>query len=120
MEEKTNQLLAQAKKIMGNDADVMIVVHKNVQFSSTLSGNHENIAMAIFTAMHTVSSNVCEALFRILLLNVTNIVRNKSMYMERLFTAINNVVCDHEDEGGAKNDKGKVVQLYAPKNDNES
>ena len=40
--------------------------------------------------------------------------------MERLFTAINNVVCDHEDEGGAKNDKGKVVQLYAPKNDNES
>ena len=51
MEEKTNQLLAQAKKIMGNDADVMIVVHKNGQFSSTLSGNHENSAMAIFTAI---------------------------------------------------------------------
>ena len=116
MEEKTNQLLAQAKKIMGNDADVMIVVHKNGQFSSTLSGNHENIAMAIFTAMHTVSSNVCEALFRILLLNVTNIIRNKSMYMTRLITAINNVMADTRPNDEPKSDKGKVVQMFAPNN----
>lgn len=116
MEEKTNELLAQAKKIMGDDADVMIIAHKDGQFSSMLTGNHENIAMAIFAVIHTTSSQICEALFRILLLNVTNIIRNKSMYMTRLITAINNVMADTHPNDEPKSDKGKVVQMFAPNN----
>lgn len=92
MERKTNDLLEQAIKIMGEDADIMIVAHKDGQCGAVVHGSVENAAMAIFSCIHQEDDRVGQAIYGILKLNVMNLLGNPTPYGKDLIDSIEDMV----------------------------
>lgn len=78
MKQKTEELLKKAQEIMGEGADFLIIAHKNGQFGAVAHGETDTIAQAIFSCMHQPDSPIGQTLYRIIQLNVTNILANPS------------------------------------------
>lgn len=97
MEKKTNKLLEQATMIMGQEADILIIAHKDEQCGAVTHGNTDNIAQAIFSCMHQPDNPIGQAIYRIIKLNVMNILANPSPYAVNLTESITNILPeDHE------------------------
>lgn len=97
MEKKTNKLLEQATMIMGQKADILIIAHKDGQCGAVTHGNTDNIAQAIFSCMHQPDNPIGQAIYRIIKLNVMNILANPSPYAVNLTESITNILPeDHE------------------------
>lgn len=97
MEKKTNKLLEQATMIMGQEADILIIAHKDGQCGAVTHGNTDNIAQAIFSCMHQPDNPIGQAIYRIIKLNVMNILANPSPYAVNLTESITNILPeDHE------------------------
>lgn len=101
MQNKTNKLMEQAKKIMGENSDFMIICHKEGHCGAVTHGDTETIAQAIFSCMHQPDNPIGQTIYRILKMNVMNIITNPSPYtvdfvdtLATLFHKINN----QEDE----------------------
>lgn len=96
METKTNNLLQKAEKIMGKDADIFIISHKDGQCGAVAHGNSDNIAQAIFFCMHQPNNPIGAAIYRIIKLNTLNIISNESPYSADLIQSINSILSKHE------------------------
>lgn len=97
MEKKTNKLLEQATMIMRQEADILIIAHKDGQCGAVTHGNTDNIAQAIFSCMHQPDNPIGQAIYRIIKLNVMNILANPSPYAVNLTESITNILPeDHE------------------------
>lgn len=96
METKTNNLLREAKKIMGEDADIFIISHKDGQCGAVTHGKSDNIAQAIFACMHQPNNPIGAAIYRIIKLNVMNMISNDSPYSADLLQSINSILPDDE------------------------
>lgn len=96
METKTNKLLKGAKEIMGENADMLIISHQNEKCGAVTHGNVDNIAKAIFSCMHQPNNPIGTAIYRIIKLNVLNIISNESPYSADLIRSINSILSEHE------------------------
>lgn len=94
MEKKTNELLEQALKIMGEDSDIMIIAHKNGQCGSVIHGSIDRNAQAMFACMHQEDEKVGNAVYRIIKLNAINLVTNPSPYAQDLMCSIEKAIDD--------------------------
>lgn len=91
--EKFDKLIGKAKLLLGEDADFMIIAHtKNGMLSAATHGNTEEIAQSLFANIHNTTNAVGQTLYRMLKLNVMNILNNPSCYAQDLMMAINNVL----------------------------
>jgi len=97
MEKKTNKALEQAMKIYGEDADILIIAHKDGQCGSVLHGNGENIAQAIFACMHQPNSPIAREMYRIIRLNVMNILNNPSPYAANLAETVVSMIPESDN-----------------------
>ena len=85
MKQKTEELLKKAQEIMGEEADFLIVAHKDGQCGAVAHGETDIIAQTIFSCMHQPDNLIGQILYRIIQLNVTNILTNPSSpYVNRL------------------------------------
>lgn len=91
MEQKINQLLEKALKLFGEDADITVIVHKDGQCGAMIHGTVDNNAKAMFACMHQQNQNIGNALYRILKLNLLNIIGNISPFMTDLLESIKQV-----------------------------
>ena len=98
MEQKAQKLLEKAEKIMGKDADMIILSHADGKFGAITHGSTENIAQAIFSCMHQPNHPISQVLYRIIKLNVLNILNNPSPFAVDLIDAINNVLPNLDEE----------------------
>lgn len=96
MEEKTKQLLKKAREIMGDDADIFIIVHKDTQCGTIMRGRPENIAHAAFSCIHLPDNPIGQNIYDIIKLNVINIINNPSPYTSDLINTITNILHDKE------------------------
>ena len=94
MEQKTNELLEQAIQIMGEDADIMIISHKNGQCGTVIHGSVDNVAQSVFACMHQPDDKVGNAVYRIVKLNAINLFTNPSPYGQDLMDSIEEAVDD--------------------------
>lgn len=92
MEKKAKKVLEQAIKIYGDDTDILIIAHNNGQCTSALHGNGEKIADALFSCMQNTNGPIAGEIYRILRLNVMNILYNPSPYAMNLMETIINMV----------------------------
>lgn len=98
MEQKTQKLLEKAEKIMGKEADILLVTHNDGQCGAVTHGSTDNIAQAIFSCMHQPNNPIGQVFYRIIKLIVLNILSNPSPYAGDLLDAINNVLPDNDEE----------------------
>lgn len=96
MNQKTEKLLEQAKLIMGDDADFLIIAHKNGQCGAVAHGETDNIAQSIFSCMHQPNNPIGQTLYRIINLNVANMLRNPSPLAGHMIDTINNILPEDE------------------------
>ncbi len=96
MKEKIEELLKHAQKIMGPEADFIIISHKDSQFGAVAHGNSNSIAQALFSCMHQQEQSVNNKLYQILKLVVLNTIHNPSPYTDDLLVSINNILPDDE------------------------
>ena len=89
MKQKTKELLKKAQEIMGEGSDFLIIAHKEGQCGAVAHGDTDTIAQAIFSCMHQPDNPIGQTLYRIIQLNVTNILANPSPYANRLRFDIN-------------------------------
>lgn len=89
MKQKTEELLKKAQEIMGEGADFLIIAHKDGQCGAVAHGDTDTIAQAIFSCMHQPDNPIGQTLYRIIQLNVTNILANPSPYANGLRFDIN-------------------------------
>lgn len=78
MKQKTEELLKKAQEIMGERSDFLIIAHKDGQCGVVAHGETDTIAQAIFSCMHQPENPIGQTLYRIIQLNVTNILANPS------------------------------------------
>lgn len=97
MERKTNELLKQATEIMGQEADIIIIAHKNGQCGAVTHGSTDNIAQAIFSCMHQPNNPIGQAIYRIIKLNVMNMLANPSPYAVDLTESITNILPEDDE-----------------------
>lgn len=81
---------------MGKDADIFIISHKEGRCGAVTHGNSDNIAQAIFSCMHQPNNPIGAAIYRILKLNVMNMITNNSPYSTDLLQSINSILPDDE------------------------
>lgn len=98
MEEKLNRLLQKATKILDENTDLLIITHLEGNCGVVTHGNTDNLAQSIFSSMHQSERPISEVLYRIVKLNVMNILANPSPYSADFLDAINNVLPDHEED----------------------
>lgn len=96
MKEKTNELLKLAKEIYGEDCDLLIVSRLNDHCSAVSHGATDRIAESIFGAILTPGNPLAPVLYRIIKLNVENIVRTPSPYAVDLLESFNKVLSEDE------------------------
>lgn len=96
MKKKIDELLKQARDIMGEDADYLIIARKDGQFGAAAHGSAEDIAEAIFSCMHNTKDSMSQALYRIIKLNVMNIMGNQSCFSYDLVNTLESIFPDHE------------------------
>ena len=78
MKQKTEALLKKLQEIMGDGSDFLIITHKDGQCGTIAHGETDTIAQAIFSCMHQPDNPIGPTLYRIIQLNVTNILANPS------------------------------------------
>lgn len=88
MEAKVNQLLQEATKFFGENSDIMIFVHKDGQCGSVIHGSIDNNARSLFACMHQPDNEIGQAIYRILKLNLLNVISNPSPYAKDLVDSI--------------------------------
>lgn len=98
MEHKTQKLLERAEKIMGKDADILILSHIDGKCGAVTHGSTENIAQAIFSCIHQPNNPIGKVIYRIIKLNVMNILNNPSPFAGDLIDAINSILPDPDEE----------------------
>lgn len=98
MEEKFNKMILRSSKAMSEKTDYLIVSYLDGLMGTTVKGNVNNIAHAFFGTMLKPGDPIGEVLFKILKLNVINILKNETEYANELLTAINNALEDDLDE----------------------
>lgn len=96
METKTNKLIQEAERIIGEDGSMFIIFSKNKKYTSATRGNIDNIAQAIFCCMHQPNNPIGAVIYRILKLNVMNIISNQSQYSADLIQSINSILQENE------------------------
>lgn len=96
MKQKTENLLEQAKQIMGDESDFIIIAHQNGQCGAVSHGETDNIAQAIFSCMHQPNNPIGQALYRIIKLNVMNMLRNPSAFSCDMIEMIDQILSDNE------------------------
>ena len=106
MKKKTEELLQEAFRIMGEDIDIMIVTHNDGKCSASVHGSVENIAKSTFTFMHSPEDKIGQALYRILRLNVLNILGNWTTLANDFIEMIGKLV----EKVTEKKDKDDEVQ----------
>ena len=89
MKKKTEELLKKAQEIMGEGSDFLIIAHKDGQCGAVAHGDTDTIAQAIFSCMRQPDNPIGQTLYRIIQLNVTNILANPSPYANGLRFDIN-------------------------------
>ena len=94
MEQKTNDLLQKALQIVGEDSDIMIILHKEGQCGAVVHGSIDNNAKALFACVHQPNNKIGEALYRILKLNVINLITNPTPYGQDLVDSLNRMAED--------------------------
>lgn len=97
MKKKINKLQEQATKIMGQDADLLIIAHKDGQFGTVKHGDADNIAQALFSCMYQPDNPIGKAVYRIIKLYVMNLFANSSSYAIDLTKSITNII-QNKDE----------------------
>lgn len=97
MDKKTNKLLEKAKEIMGKDADILIIAHKNGQCGAVIHGNTDNVTQAIFSCMHLPNNPTGMALYHIVKLNLMNILHNKSIFAMDLINSITKMLPEDDE-----------------------
>ena len=107
MEKKTNDLFEQAIKIMGEDADIMIITHKDGCCGSIIHGAVDNIAQAVFACIHQPDDQVGNAVYRIVKLNAINLLTNPTPYGQDLSDSIEEAVDELMED--AENDIPKEI-----------
>lgn len=96
MKQKTEELLKKAQQIMGDDSDFLIIAHKDGQCGAVAHGETDNIAQAIFSCMHQPNNPIGSTLYRIIKLNVMNMLRNPSIYAKDMLDSIDLIIPDNE------------------------
>lgn len=97
MENRTNQLIKKATEIMGDDADILIIAHKDGKCGAVCHGSTDNVAHAIFSCIHQKNEPISKVLYRIVKLNVMNIISNPSPYAENILDSITSILPDDEE-----------------------
>lgn len=92
MEEKVNELLNEAFRIIGEDSDIIIIAQKDGKCGSIIHGSVDNNARTVFSFIHQPNNKVGQALYRILRLNVMNILGNWSPFADDLLESIDSLV----------------------------
>ncbi len=96
MKQKIEDLLKQAKQIMGDGADFIIVAHKDGQCGATIHGGTDKVAEAIFSCMHQPNNPIGPVLYHIIKSNVLNILSNPSPFANNLIDQIEKILPDDE------------------------
>lgn len=96
MKQKTNELLNLAKEIYGDDCDLLIVSRLNDHCSAASHGATDRIAESIFAAINTPDNPLAPVLYRIIKLNVENILKNPSPYTLDLLETFDKTLSDDE------------------------
>lgn len=97
METRIDKLQEQVTKIMGQDADFLIVAHKDGRFGTIKHGNTDNISQALFSCMYQQNNPIGKAIYRIVKLYVMNLFANSSPYAAKLTRSITNII-QNKDE----------------------
>lgn len=97
MDKQISKLNEEVAKILGNDADYIIIAHKNGQCGGSARGDINNIAQAFFALLHQDKGELAKAVYRIIKLNVMNIMANPSPYAIDLSQSISNVLPEKND-----------------------
>lgn len=92
MEQKINELLKEAFRLMGEDSDIIIIAHKGKQCASVLHSSTDNIAKSVFSFIHQPENKIGQSLYRILRLNVLNMVSNGTAFANDLIDSINDLI----------------------------
>lgn len=88
MENSVNNLLIEAIRTFGEDSNITIIVNKGDKCGTVIHGNIDNNARAMFACLHQQNEEVSKAMYRILKLNVMNIITNNSPLAEDLLNSI--------------------------------
>lgn len=90
---KEKKLMDYIKSVVGTSDNVLIIAHENGQCRSLAHGNVEDLAKALFCCMHDKKNEngIGDFLFKILTLNVMNIINSESKYAADLMSAISNI-----------------------------
>lgn len=92
MEQKIKKLLEKTTKIMGEDADILVLVHKDGKCGGIAHGSTEALAESIFANIHNSADQMSSVLYRIIKLNVLNILGNPTVFAGDLMEAIESVL----------------------------
>lgn len=98
MEKKVNDLLQESLNILGEDSDIMIIAHKKGQCGAVIHGSIDNNAKAIFACIHQPNNKIGAALYRILKLNVMNLLSNPTPYGQDLVNSISQIADSMSEE----------------------
>ena len=96
MKQKTNELLKMAKGIYGENCDLLIVSRLNDHCNAVSHGATDRIAESIFAAILTPNNTLAPVLYRIIKLNVENILKNPSPYAVDLLETFSKALSDDE------------------------
>ncbi len=96
MKQKTNEILEKGKEIYGEESDFLIISHVDGQCGAVTHGKTDAIAESYFAAMHIPGNELAPVLYRILKLNVENILRNQSAYTVDLINTITKALSTDE------------------------
>lgn len=96
MKQKTEELLKKAQEIMGDESDFLIIAHKEGQCGAVAHGDSDTVAQAIFSCMHQPGDPIGQTLYRIIKLNVINMLRNQSIYAKDMLDSIDLIIPDNE------------------------
>lgn len=92
MDKKIAKLSEKAAQILGDDADYIIIAHKDGLCGGSARGSIDNIAQAFFALLHQQNGDLSKAAFRIIKLNAMNIMANPSPYAAELSEGISNAI----------------------------
>lgn len=93
------------QKMTGNDVNTMIVTSKGDDCGIVMHGSVEDIALAIFTVMHSPNEGMALDVYRIIKLLTLNILNNESPYSADLASSILNAA----EEPYLTTKKGKAI-----------
>lgn len=92
MKQKIDKLQKAAAKIFGDEADYIIIAHQDGPCGGVTHGRTEYIAQALFALLHQQDNELSQVVYRIIKMNVLNILSNPSPYAVDLARSINNVI----------------------------